>query len=181
MAGGSCITFTTTHRGSFVRMAWRSRAGRWGKVSQRLYNRRPRARAPRTCTSIVNAPSRIRASRFRRFVRRLVQDRGKVAVLPQMDTDDRVDLNRLVRGGRIHALAAKDVHVSLPLEHLRRRDSVESAKHAFLGETLQSRFHRGPRETDTPTEFLVASERFFQKIREELEVAFVDHGARRAR
>src|SRR5437016_12093236 len=42
ISGGSCITFTTTHRGSFVRIAWRSRAGRWGKVSHRLYSRRPR-------------------------------------------------------------------------------------------------------------------------------------------
>ncbi len=89
-------------------------------------------------------------------------------------------LDRLVRGGRIHALAAKDVHVSLPLEHLRRWDSVESAKHSFLGETLQPRLHRGPRETDPPTEFLVARERFLEKMREELEVALVDHGARRA-
>jgi len=33
---------------------------------------------------------------------------------------------------------------------------------------------------DPPTEFLVARERFLQKMREELEVALVDHGARRA-
>jgi len=34
---------------------------------------------------------------------------------------------------------------------------------------------------DPPTEFLVARERFLQKMREELAVALVDHGARRAR
>src|SRR6266550_8890722 len=97
-----------------------------------------------------------------------------------MDADDRLDLDRLVRGGRIHAVAAKDVHMSPSLEHLRRWDSVESAKHSFLGETLESRLHRGPGESHPSTEFLVARERFLEKMREELEVALVDHGARRA-